>query len=165
MNFLNSKNSLLLIVLLLVCTKVYSKQVQVTSDEKNLTFIVDLASSYEEKKKGLMFVNKLKNTNGMLFTYDSPQFVNIWMKNTPLDLDIIFINQNNVISSVKNGKKFSETIITSEKPVIAVLEIPTSCNKKIKLKTGFEIKWTEKKISYIENKDHKNKKSLFPCAD
>ena len=128
------------------------------SVNKNIHLIVDLASTEKEKRRGLMFVEELKNTNGMLFIYEKLKVRKMWMKNTKIDLDIIFINENNSISSIKKGFRLSKKIISSDVPVLAILEIPSSCNKKIMLKNGDKIQW--KRINDLTNLSP----SLFPCV-
>ena len=107
----------------------------------NKTFIVETAITEIQKKRGLMFREKFKNTNGMILIYKIPQIVTIWMKNTLMDLDIIFINNEKKIISIKHGKKLNIDLISSQKPVIAVLEIPRNCSEKLGIKVNNKINW------------------------
>ncbi len=104
------------------------------------------------KSEGLMWEEKLHNYEGMLFLYEEPQIINIWMHNTYIPLDIIFINQDKKVVSIKNGLPLSKQIISSGKKVIAVLEIPKNCSEKINLTIGDRISWEfiepSKKKSY-----------------
>ena len=109
--------------------------------EKFESFYVETATTVDEKSRGLMNVENLENSNGMIFIYDLPTIVNFWMYKTSLNLDIIFIDHNKKILSIKHGKPFSTKIISSEKPVIAVLEIPFNCSHKIGLTIGMSIEW------------------------
>ena len=136
---------------------VFASQVLINIDKNDYSLIVERAFTEMEKQRGLMFIKELKNTNGMLFIYEKPKIVRMWMKNTNLNLDVIFINKRNLITSVKKGLSLSEEIISSDVPVIAVLEIPSSCNEKIKLKNGDKIKWKEL------NSQIKITPNLFPC--
>ena len=103
--------------------------------------LVEVAISNKQKKDGLMFVKHLE-TNGLLLHYKAPKIVNIWMKDTLIPLDIIFIDENMEIISIKKGNPFSKDIISSEFAVIGVLEIPQGCTKKLKIKKGHIIKLT-----------------------
>ena len=105
------------------------------------SFFVETAITREEKSAGLMYIETLDDSTGMIFIYDIPTKVDFWMYNTSLSLDIIFIDANKKIISVKSGDPFSTKIISSEKPVIAVLEIPFNCSKKIGLTVGRELEW------------------------
>ena len=99
-----------------------------------------------------MWKKKLIKSSGMLFLYKKPQIVNIWMNNTFIPLDIIFIDKNKKVSSIKQGKPLSRKIISSDEKVIAVLELPKNCSKKISLNIGDELEWvlleSSKKKSY-----------------
>ena len=112
---------------------------------------VKVAKDILTKKKGLMGVKKLSGYNGMLFIYEKEMVVNIWMKGTILPLDIIFIDKNHNILSVKEGIPFSKNIISSEQKVIAVLEIPKGCSNKLKIKKGKKISWVYKKLFEKKN--------------
>ncbi len=58
-----------------------------------------------------------------------------------MDLDIIFIDDKKKIISIKQGKKLNLSVISSEKPVIAVLEIPRNCSEKLGIKVNKKINW------------------------
>ena len=98
-----------------------------------------------------MNIKKLKDYDGMLFLYAIPQKVNIWMYNTIIPLDIIFIDKKKKISSIKFGDPYSTDLLSSAVEVLAVLEIPRGCSKKLNFKIGDKINWTLKKKSEIKN--------------
>ena len=98
-----------------------------------------------------MHIKQLKNYNGMLFIYNTPQIVKFWMHNTYIPLDIIFINKKNIISSIKEGIPMNKRLISSEINITAVLEIPKGCAKKLKITKGESVSWTEKKSTEIKN--------------
>ena len=80
------------------------------------------AKTEEEKMKGLQDIESLPENEGMLFYYDSPQDVAYWMKDTKIPLDIVFINDDEEVISVKQGKPLSEDLI-EEDGVLYVLEV------------------------------------------
>lgn len=83
---------------------------------------VKIAKTEEEKMKGLQDIESLPEDEGMLFIYDSPQDVAYWMKDTKIPLDIVFINEDDEVISVKQGKPLSEDLI-EEDGVLYVLEV------------------------------------------
>ena len=71
-----------------------------------------------------MFREKLEKGHGMLFLYEPAREVGIWMKNTLLPLDIIFINAAGRIANIeRDAVPLSETNLRSRGPARAVLEI------------------------------------------
>ena len=87
----------------------------------------------------------------MLFIYNTPQIVKFWMLNTYIPLDIIFIDNRNIISSIKEGIPMKKQLISSEINIVAVLEIPKGCAKKLKIKKGESVFWIKKKEKEIKN--------------
>lgn len=81
-----------------------------------------VAKTPEEKQKGLQGVKNLRKGEGMLFIYEEPQDVIFHMKDTHVPLDIIFINEDDVVISVKRGTPESEDLIT-ESDVLYVIEV------------------------------------------
>ena len=148
----------ILVLSLLFTLLTTSKYSQSKSDDFALvynSFFVNLkvkvAKDKHTKENGLMGIKKLQGYNGMLFVYEKAEKVNMWMKNTYLPLDIIFINGNNKVSSIKKGVPGSTKIISSDEKVIAVLEIPLGCGNKLKIKSGSSINWIFKIFFENEN--------------
>tara|TARA_B100000287_G_C20673230_1_gene794197 strand:- start:5730 stop:6206 length:477 start_codon:yes stop_codon:yes gene_type:complete len=142
---------------ILVPFECFSKFALVSSNSFS-HLLVEVAKTNNQKIKGLMFVKKLR-TNGLLLLYDKPKVVNIWMKNTEIPLDIIFINNKKIISSIREGKPFSEKTISSKVPIIGVLEIPKDCVKKLNLNQGDRADWV-----FINNEEKKNIR-YYHCLD
>ena len=109
-----------------------------------LKYILKLVESKYEKQKGLMDVDKLIDSNGMLFLYKQPKVIKMWMHNTKIPLDIIFIDKFNRVISINYGKPLSKKIISSEEKAIAVIEIPYKCSKKLKLIKEMLISWVNR---------------------
>jgi len=85
-----------------------------------------VAETEEEKEVGLMNIESMELDEGMLFDYsDDPQAsLSFWMKNTSIPLDIIFINQEGIVISVKQGIPESEQLITEDSEFIScVIEL------------------------------------------
>lgn len=97
-----------------------SNLVDITIGDKK--YKVEIADTSEKQKKGLMGRESLPEDQGMLFIYDEPQDLSYWMKNTLISLDIIFIDDDMEVVSVKQGQPMSEEPIT-ENDVQYVLEV------------------------------------------
>lgn len=83
---------------------------------------VEVAKTDEEKIKGLQGRISIAPNEGMLFVYDEPGNVAFWMKDTGIPLDIIFIDEDGEVISVKHGKPYDETLL-DEDNVMYVLEV------------------------------------------
>ena len=104
--------------------------------------LLQLASNKGEKEKGLMNIDRLTDFNGMFFLYKKPKVINMWMHNTRIPLDIIFIDKFSKVISINYGKPLSKKIISSKIKAIAVIEIPYNCAKKLQIKIGDKISWS-----------------------
>lgn len=96
----------------------------VTTDGKLQKFNVEFARSKAEKATGLMFRERLADDEGMLFMWNTSSLRQFWMKNTLINLDILFIDSDyHVVHIEESAQKGSLRIISSLLPVQYVLEI------------------------------------------
>lgn len=87
-------------------------------------FSVEVAANDDERERGLMFRKSLPDGQGMLFDFGTERDVSMWMKNTLIPLDMIFIRADGRIARIaENTKPMSTHIIPSGQPVLAVLEV------------------------------------------
>ena len=87
-------------------------------------FSIEVASEPKQRAMGLMHRRALALDHGMLFDFGQPQQISMWMKNTHISLDMLFIDEAGVINTVaKRTTPFSERTIPSNAPVRYVLEI------------------------------------------
>jgi uncharacterized membrane protein (UPF0127 family) len=87
-------------------------------------FNVAIASTEAQDRQGLMLVKHLPDDFGMLFPLPRPRTMYMWMKNTLIPLDMVFIDaKGRVVCLRENAKPLDLTTISCEQPVKAVLEI------------------------------------------
>jgi hypothetical protein len=87
-------------------------------------FQIWVADTPSRKAQGLMFVRGLAADRGMLFVHDTPRVASMWMKNTYIPLDMVFVGANGKVAEVHaNTTPHSLELVTSRKPVLAVLEL------------------------------------------
>ncbi|MGI9403303.1 MAG: DUF192 domain-containing protein [Hyphomicrobium sp.] len=102
---------------------------------------VEVAADLAEKRVGLMFRTYLADGKGMLFPYETPQEVTMWMRNTYIPLDMVFIRADGVVHRIeKRAEPMSERIIASEGPVTAVLELAGGAADRLGLKAGDHVR-------------------------
>jgi uncharacterized protein len=87
-------------------------------------FQIWVATTPAQHQQGLMWVQQLAPDQGMLFLLEAPRPMTMWMKNTYVALDMIFVDESGKILSItRNTKPLSTALITSPANVVAVLEI------------------------------------------
>jgi uncharacterized protein len=83
-----------------------------------------LARTPDERAQGLMYIRELGEFEGMLFPTSEPAMVSMWMKNTYIPLDMVFMRANGTVTSIAaNTTPFSEDIVSSQQAVTGVLEL------------------------------------------
>ena len=93
------------------------------SGNKISTVRVALADDQDERNQGLMDVNEMPNDAGMLFIFPEEQPLSFYMANTPLPLDIMFVNSDSVIVRIHhNTTPFDSKQLPSDAPAKYVVE-------------------------------------------
>lgn len=87
-------------------------------------FSVEIADTERERAKGLMHRESLPRGAGMLFAYDAPADLAFWMRNTLIELDLLFADETGRITHIHNrAQPLDETLISSNGKALVVLEI------------------------------------------
>jgi uncharacterized membrane protein (UPF0127 family) len=104
------------------------------------TFTVEMAKTEKERETGLMYRTELADGRGMLFDFSPEQQVSMWMKNTILSLDMIFISANGrILRIAENTEPQSLKIISSGGPAKGVLEVVAGTAKKYGIAPGDQV--------------------------
>lgn len=103
-------------------------------------FTAYLAITPYQRAHGLMFVRSLPADFGMLFIYEQPRIVGMWMKNTVLSLDMLFIRADGTIANIAyDTEPGSLQTISSDEPVSGVLELNAGTAKRLNLAPGDKV--------------------------
>lgn len=102
-----------------------------------LVLDVYLANSPAQRAQGLMYIEQMDEMEGMLFTYPEPAIMTMWMKNTFISLDMLFILPDGKISSIeKRTRPLSTMRISSSEPVTTVLELNAGFTDRWQIEAG-----------------------------
>ena len=137
------KAAWLVVVLALSVGLVYPAQAMRRETLKLLTATgahvidIEIADTLEEKAQGLMFRSHLDDRGGMLFFYDTPQEITMWMRNTYIPLDMVFIRRDGVVHRIEAmTQPLSDDIVASRGDASACLELAGGVAAKLGLKPG-----------------------------
>lgn len=104
------------------------------------SFSIEIADDGAERSRGLMFREQMADDHGMLFVFEQEKPVAFWMKNTPMPLDLVFIDQAGTIASVLPGESFSEAVISPGVPVRFVLELKAGTAARNGIRVGDRVR-------------------------
>jgi len=100
-------------------------------------FDVEMAVTPAERGRGLMFRQEMADDAGMLFDFGVDAEASMWMQNTFISLDMVFIEADGTVHRIaRNTTPFSTDIVSSKGPVRAVLELNAGMARKLGLKRG-----------------------------
>jgi uncharacterized membrane protein (UPF0127 family) len=117
------------------------EQLDIVTSSGAHPFSVEVMRTEGERERGLMFRRALPADSGMLFDFETERLVQMWMKNTYLPLDMIFISRaGKVVGLAENTEPLSERIISSGAPAAGVLEVNAGAASRIGLKIGDRVR-------------------------
>lgn len=105
------------------------------------SFRIEVARTSEQQSLGLMYRTKLPDDEGMLFPHDDTREVSMWMRNTYIPLDMVFIRADGIVHRIEaKTEPMSERIIASNGPVGAVLEIAGGAAERLGIAPGDRVR-------------------------
>jgi uncharacterized membrane protein (UPF0127 family) len=111
-----------------------------TPDARLHRFNVWLADDESRRARGLMFVKHLNAGDGMLFVYPQPQMIAMWMKNTLIPLDMLFVAPDGKVTRViENTEPHSLKTIESGGIVLGVVELAAGTAARLKIAPGAQV--------------------------
>ncbi|MGH8177419.1 MAG: DUF192 domain-containing protein [Steroidobacter sp.] len=111
-----------------------------TPDARLHTFDIWIADDDARRARGLMFIRQLADDEGMLFIYPRAQPIGMWMKNTFIPLDMLFVRADGRVERVaENTTPQSLETIESGKPVLAVVELKAGTAARLKISSGAQV--------------------------
>ena len=109
----------------------------VSNNGQRHVFNVEMATADQQQIVGLMFRKSVAPNGGMLFVWPEPEISHMWMKNTLVPLDMVFIRPDGVIDSIaENTVPHSLRDISSQGQVIATLELQGGITAKLGITVG-----------------------------
>lgn len=103
-----------------------------------MTLKVEIADENYERARGLMYRKSIEKDQSMLFVFEQEAPRSFWMKNTQMSLDLLFIDKNfKIVTIRKNCPPYSTENIRSEIPALYVLELQGGSVDRLKISEGF----------------------------
>lgn len=100
-------------------------------------FTIELALSPAQQEQGLMYRREMAADAGMLFVFPGPEIANFWMRNTFIPLDMLFVTADGHIAQIhERAVPMKDDAITSDRPVLAVLELNGGTVSRLGIKPG-----------------------------
>jgi uncharacterized membrane protein (UPF0127 family) len=106
-------------------------------------FTIWVANTPARGEQGLMFVRELPPDKGMVFGDPQPRVWTMWMKNTYIPLDMLFVAVDGHVVKIAHAIPHDESIISSDVSVGGVIELQGGISDKLHLKVGDVAKWKE----------------------
>lgn len=108
------------------------EQVSIVTQNSASLIMAEIAVTEEQRSRGLMFRHILPEGHGMLFDFGTPRPVAMWMKNTYMSLDMLFVRADGTVAAIaENTEPLSQQTISIQEPVLGVLELPAGTARKL----------------------------------
>jgi uncharacterized protein len=107
----------------------------IVTDSSATLFAAEIADSAELRERGLMFRHLLPADQAMLFNFEQPRPAAMWMKNTYISLDMLFVRADGTIAAIaENTEPLSTQTISVDEPVQGVVELAAGTVKRLGIK-------------------------------
>jgi uncharacterized membrane protein (UPF0127 family) len=103
-------------------------------------FHVEVARTHDQRAQGLMYRRSMPADHGMLFDFERVEPVSMWMQNTYIPLDMLFIRPDGTIARIaSNTEPLSTRTIPSGEPVLSVLELNAGVASRLGIRPGDKV--------------------------
>ena len=117
------------------------KPLTIVTTEGQHEFLVEEAKTLDQQARGMMFRESMDADTGMIFEFAEPKLATIWMKNTSIALDILFVRSNGKILKIEHSHKpYTLRSTSSEAVVAAVVELKGGESKLRGIRPGDTVK-------------------------
>ncbi len=107
-----------------------------------VSITIEIADTAEARTKGLMERWSLPEHHGMIFIFDYPDIQRFWMHNTPLSLDMIFVDENRrILNIAESTTPMSRQTYSSRGPAKYVVEVRAGFSRRLGIEEGMSIQW------------------------
>jgi uncharacterized membrane protein (UPF0127 family) len=113
----------------------------ISSGSAKHLFTIWVADTPAREEQGLMFVRELPADKGMVFVGPEPRVWTMWMKNTYVPLDMLFVAVDGRVVKIAHAIPHDETIVSSDAAVSGVIELQGGVSDALHLKVGDVAKW------------------------
>lgn len=105
-----------------------------------VSYNVEIAKTPEQSEAGLMYRTDFPENRAMLFIFPEKRIVTMWMANTPLPLDMVFLDEKGVIVSIaSNTTPYSTKIVSSHVPAAFTIELNAGDVQKHNIEIGEKV--------------------------
>jgi len=117
------------------------EQVIVTTDRGDMAFATEIATTDDTRSRGLMFRRSMGEREAMLFHWPTPRLVSMWMRNTYLSLDMLFVAADGLVVHVQaNTVPQSLDVLSAGREVTGVMELVAGTAAKLGIRPGSRLK-------------------------
>ena len=117
------------------------KPLTIVSEDATHEFLVEEAKTLDQQARGMMFRETMGADTGMIFEFEEPKIATIWMKNTSIPLDILFVRSNGKILKIEHSHRpYTLRSASSEAVVAAVVELKGGESKSRGIRPGDTVK-------------------------
>ncbi len=112
-----------------------------TASGQSYRFEVEIATTAAQRGRGLMFREHMAEHAGMLFVYAAEQPIRMWMRNTLIPLDMLFVAEDGrIVSIAENTEPLSEAVIASSEPALGVIELNGGTARRLDIRPGDRVR-------------------------
>ena len=113
----------------------------IVTDDEEYQFQLEYADTDIARSIGLMHRAEIQARSGMLFDFKRDRMVGMWMRNTFIPLDMLFLSKAGaIVTIVENTIPHNERVVSSQQRVRAVLELKAGTVKRLRIKAGDQVR-------------------------